>query len=149
MSFFDLAPEAKCWIYQSDRALNATEKEWLNEQLDRFVAEWAAHGSKLLAQGKIIGDYHVVLAVDESQAGASGCSIDASVRFIKSVAGELQVDFFNRMKLLVENDAQQQLVPFSEISNYPESTVYNNLVPTVGELETKWKVKVSESPFFK
>lgn len=149
MKTFDLAAHSTCWIYQADRALNATEKAWVEEQLADFVGQWAAHGAKLTAQGAVVGDYHVVIAVDQSVAGASGCSIDASVRFIKTIGAELGVNFFDRLKLLTENENhQQKLIPFSEIKNYPDAFVYNNLVSTVADFETKWKTKVSESPFF-
>ncbi len=149
MSHFALAPDSKCWVYQSNRAFTATEKAWLEETLDRFVDQWAAHGNKLLAQGKVIGDYHVVLGVDENQAGASGCSIDSSVRFIKEVGQELGVDFFNRMNLLLEENNETKIIPFSEVSNHPNAVVYNNLIQTISDLDSKWKVKVTESPFYR
>jgi hypothetical protein len=149
MNPFDLSPEAKCWIYQSDRPFSETEKAWLEEMVESFVDKWAAHGNKLLAQGRVIGDYHVVLGVDENQAGASGCSIDSSVRFMKEMGHELGVDFFNRMNLLVEENAETKIVPFSEISEHPNAYVYNNLVQKIGDLDSKWKIKVTESPFYK
>jgi len=149
MSHFELTSDSKCWVYQSNRPFSSTEKEWLNEVVDRFVDQWAAHGNKLLAQGKVIGDYHVVLGVDEKQAGASGCSIDSSVRFIKEIGQELGVDFFNRMNLLVEENNETKMVPFAQVANHPDAFVYNNLIQTIGDLESKWKVKVTESPFYR
>ncbi len=149
MKRFDLTPNSTCWIYQSNRALDATEIVWIEEKLEEFVGQWAAHGAKLTSQGMVVGKYHVVIAVDQSVAGASGCSIDASVRFVKSIGNELDINFFDRLKLLVENDnVSPRLIPFSEIKQYPNDFVYNNLVNTVSDFETKWKVKVSESPFY-
>ncbi len=150
MSLTQLPSHARCWVYQSDRALTGTEKAWIKEQLNRFIPEWNAHGTKLIAEGEQIGDYHIVLAVDEQAAGASGCSIDSSVRFMKQLGQELSVDFFNRMKILLEDShGEQQLVPFSEINLYPEHTLFNNLVQNLGELNTNWKVKVSESQYWR
>ena len=147
MKYFDLASDSKVWIYQADRVLSSTEINWIEEQLQQFVGQWAAHGAKLKAQGKVIGQYHVVIAVDQNFANASGCSIDASVRFIKTIGQELEINFFNRMKLLVEKDGEQQLVPFSSIKEYPESMVYNNLVDRLDVFEKSWVTKVAESPF--
>jgi len=150
MSLTQLPSHARCWIYQADRALTGTEKEWIKEQLNRFIPEWNAHGTKLIAEGEQIGDFHIVLAVDEHSAGASGCSIDSSVRFIKQIGQELHVDFFNRMKILLEDSqGSQQLVAFSEINNYPDYTVFNNLVQNLGEWKSNWKVKATESPYWR
>jgi hypothetical protein len=39
--------------------------------------------------------------VNEDIESASGCSIDSSVRFVKSLGAELNIDFFNRLNVLV------------------------------------------------
>ena len=49
----------------------------------------------------------LILAVDESQASASGCSIDSSVKFVKAMESELGTDFFNRMNLVILNAKEE------------------------------------------
>jgi hypothetical protein len=83
MSIKDLNPESKLWLYQTNRPLNSTEITWLNEQLEEFTKQWAAHGNQLKAAGEVLNPYFVALAVDLTHENASGCSIDSSVRFIK------------------------------------------------------------------
>ncbi len=41
---------------------------------------------------------------DETQAEASGCSIDGSVHFVKELGAEIGVDFFNRMRFSYRDD---------------------------------------------
>lgn len=145
MSIKDLNPESKLWLYQSNRALNSTEITWLNEQLEEFTKQWAAHGNQLTAAGEVLNPFFVALAVDLTHENASGCSIDASVRFIKSVGTELNVDFFNRLKMLVEdNEGNQNLVPFKQIIEQSQNFVYNPLVEKIGDLDSKFKIKIGE-----
>lgn len=143
----DFPETAKVWLYQSDRAFTTAEKITIEKQLSDFINEWAAHGTKLKAQGELVGDFHIVLAVDERVYGASGCSIDTSVRFIKSLGDQFGIDFFNRMNFLVESDNGLKLVHFSELKNYPDAYFYQPLVQTVGELRTNWRIKVLDRKF--
>jgi len=143
----DFPETAKVWLYQSDRAFTTAEKNTIANQLQDFINEWAAHGTKLKAQGELVGDFHIVLAVDERFYGASGCSIDASVRFIKSLGDQFGIDFFNRMNFLVESDNGLKLVHFSELKNYPDAYFYQPLIQTVGELRSNWRIKVLDRKF--
>ena len=140
--FDTLADDAKIWSYQADRLLTDTEVAWVKEQLAEFLPEWAAHGTKLKAYGDVLNHAHVILAVDESVHNASGCSIDSSVKFIKFLEQELGVSFFNRMKMLAENNGELFFVPFSDLNTLPENTtVFNNMISKVGEFRTNWKVR--------
>ncbi|MCC6699924.1 MAG: hypothetical protein IT221_00265 [Fluviicola sp.] len=147
MSLQQLPDHSKVWLYQADRALTSTEKEWLQEVLTKFVAEWAAHGTKLAAAGEVVGDYHIVLAVDETAYGASGCSIDTSVRFIKGLGDELGINFFNRLNMLLETEGKLQLVPFLQLSNYPTAQVFNPMIETLKEWRENWKIPVADLKF--
>lgn len=142
---FDQLPDnARLWSYQSDRKLTATEKVWIEEILPPFLADWAAHGAKLNAYGTVLGDYHLILVVNEDQANASGCSIDSSVRFIKHLEKELGISFFNRLKMLVDNGQEEFFTSYAELDQLnQEALVYNNMVMSVGEWKKSWKVPVA------
>ncbi len=92
-----LPAHARVWIYAADRALTDAEAATAIEAARAFVASWAAHGNRLLAEARLLHHRFLFIVVDEQQAGASGCSIDASVHFVKSLGAQLGVDFFNRM----------------------------------------------------
>ena len=142
-NFQDFNDSAKVWVYQADRPFDEEEKLAVQNALTKFVDEWAAHGAKLKAEGKIISDYHIALAV-EGNVAASGCSIDASVRFIKKIGEKLQIDFFNRLKLLVEENGELEIIPFSSLATRPNVLVYNPMIQTLGELRRDWLVKPTE-----
>ena len=145
MNFENLSPDSKLWLYQTNRPLSPTEITWVKEQLEVFTKEWAAHGNQLKAAGEVLNPYFVALAVDLTHENASGCSIDASVRFLKAMGQELNVDFFNRLKMVVENEnGEQTLVPFKQITEQPENMIYNPLVDKLGNLDSRFRIKVRE-----
>ena len=149
MYFSQLASDSRVWVYQSNRAFSENEKVQLTEAFKVFVDSWAAHGSKLVADATIIGDYFVVLAVDEKTAMASGCSIDSSVKFIKTIGQQFNIDFFNRLKLVVQKENETKMISFSDLGQYEDWKIYNTLVNTIDLLNTSFLIPVNESELFK
>ena len=149
MYFTQLSNDSRVWVYQSNRPFSENEKILLNESFNEFVSSWAAHGSKLVADAIVIEDFFVALAVDEKTAMASGCSIDSSVKFIKSVGQQLNIDFFNRLKLVVKKDSEIKMISFSDLNQYTDWDIYNTLVNTVEQLNTSFLIPVEESELYK
>ncbi|PIE86592.1 MAG: ABC transporter ATPase [Bacteroidetes bacterium] len=147
MSWNNLSPSSKVWIYKANRELTASEQDFIRKELDVFIPQWAAHGNSLFGGAEVVENWFVVLVVDESQTIASGCSIDTSVQFMKALGKELNVDFFDRMHVLISDAGEKKQVHFSEIGNHPEAKIYNPLVSTLGEFTSNWLVPVNESQF--
>lgn len=95
-SLSSLPDHSRIWIYTADRVLNAVEQATFRQSLEEFCAGWQSHGSELASAGELFEGCLLVLAVDERSAGASGCSIDKSVRWLKEWGVTHGVDFFNR-----------------------------------------------------
>ena len=146
--FFENYPDnSQVWIYGADRFLSATEEIFAKEQLDAFVGQWAAHGTELSAEGAIIFHNFIVIVANENQVKASGCSIDASVRFVKSLGAELGIDFFNRLSVLLEKEGSFKRISFSELSSHKDWNMFDPMVKTLGDFRSNWVVKVEESVF--
>lgn len=148
MAVFENFPEnARLWLYQADRALTPTEIDWLSRELRAFVKEWAAHGSKLWADGAVLNPYFVAFAVDELVTLPSGCSIDASVKFLKASGQELGIDFFTRLKVCLEINGSIEQVDFSDFQSRGltgEEMIYDALIDRLRELQ-HWPKKLKES----
>ena len=148
MFFENLHSESKVWIYSSDRELTPNEVDFLQNEANTFVNDWAAHGSGLKANALVYKGRFLILAVDESEVNASGCSIDTSVKFIKAVGSELKVDFFNRMNLVITKDSEElESVHVSELKNYLDFKVFNPMITSLKELRSEWLIPVEQSPF--
>ena len=149
----NLSPQSKVWIYQSERSFTPTEEAAINQQLQQFTTQWAAHGSALQAYGKIYHAQFIVLLVDETAYNASGCSIDTSVKFLKSLEQQYQLNLFNRLLVTYLNDKNQvkslSLADFklqlAQNTLNQHTIVFNNLVQTKAEFEQQWQVPVAQS----
>ena len=84
VAFDQLPPSARVWIYQARPAADGPEIGPCCPRLARFAAEWTSHGRTLHASAEFLHQQFLVMGLDEAVAGASGCSIDASVRFVQS-----------------------------------------------------------------
>lgn len=136
---------ARVWLYQTDRPLNDVEVAMVNEKLAVFVKEWAAHGTKLVGDAHVLNPCFVAFVVDENYASASGCSIDSSVKFLKALGTDLNIDFFSRMKVCLQLETIQH-VSIHELNSYaPETLIYDPLVSNLGELRTNWLRPLKES----
>ena len=99
-------PDARVWIYQSDVELSDEQVTGMKGMLDGFVHQWAAHQQPLMAYGDVCRNRFLILVVDQRYNHASGCSIDESVAFIKTLEQKYQINLFDRMIFFYEMDNQ-------------------------------------------
>lgn len=111
MTWDELPDHARVWVYTANRQLTDAEGAEVERRLSAFTQRWTAHARALKAFAELRHGRFVLLAVDESQAGASGCSIDASVHFLQQLGRELDVDFFERLTFFA--DAGEGFLPYS------------------------------------
>lgn len=149
--FHQMPDYARVWVYQANKNLTDSEVQIIQQVLDNQVNNWAAHGASLVGAAQVLHNRFVVVAVDEMQNQASGCSIDASTRWLKDLGNELNIDFFNRSIAFLENN-QLQTVEIGKIKALvtdeiitSETMIFNNLVPNIIEFKNNWNVKASES----
>ncbi len=146
MTTYEELPETtRVWIYQANRPFREQDLPRIREKLARFVDKWVSHNRQLRAHGDVYHNRFVVLMVDESQAGASGCSIDASVHFLKTLQAEYEVDLFDRMSFSFFQGDEIRTLPGEEfVRLYREgkindrTLVFDNLIETKADLEHRW-----------
>lgn len=145
VAFDKIEDDARVWIYQADRKLSDTEAEKLENEAKVFTEQWAAHGTGLMASAKVFHHQFLILTVDESQHGASGCSIDSSVAFVRNVEKQYGLNFFDRNKVAFLLDEEIYLESIQNLKNKIEkgdiasdTLTFNNLVATKGEMKEKW-----------
>lgn len=150
-----LSPYSHVWIYASNRKFSEAEVTSLQGLLLKFCEEWTAHGSQLKAVGEIRYHQIIILMVDETQAGASGCSIDKSVHFIELLEEKFSVQLFNRMLVPVfignelNMETPERIADLFSAKKINESTlVFNTIATTKKELDEHEFIPLSESWVF-
>ena len=89
VAFNALPPNARVWVFASDRPLGRDESEVLLEEVDRFLDQWKAHGAPLRSAREWRDDRFLVVGVDPTAEQASGCSIDGLFRALRALEGPL------------------------------------------------------------
>ena len=107
----------------------------------------------MMADADVLHTRFVVLMVDESQADASGCSIDKSVAFLKGLQAEYGVDLFNRMIFSyqdasgvvnsVDRETFARLYATEQINE--NTLVFDPLVVTKADLDQGFVKKLGQS----
>lgn len=150
----NLDDQSKVWIYQADRTFDPSETEEIQAYLNKFTQQWTSHNNALLAKGMLLNNRHIVLIVDETAAGASGCSIDKSVAFIKWLGQKYHTDFFNRHLFSYVENGFIKMISQSELSEAygdglinDDTLMFDNLINTKKAFEERWLVPLKDSWF--
>lgn len=145
--------ESRIWIYQSGREFTESEQLKINEHLKAFAEKWVSHQRQLIAHGEVLHRRFVVLMVDDIQGnGASGCSIDASVKFVQELGKAYQTDLFNRLEFAYFEEGTVKVIHKTELPKLlvegviSEGTLFfDNLVKNKGQLKDRWMVPLKDS----
>ena len=144
--------DARVWVFQSNRSLSETEVNAIRKAGLDFVAGWKGHGASLKASFDVLFDRFIIIAVDEQQASAGGCSIDSSIHFVKNLENQFNLNLLDRMQVAYRKGNEIltcTLSEFEKLANLNlvnESTiVFNNMVSTKMEFDTNWEVNLKQS----
>lgn len=151
-SYEILSPSSRVWIYQAQQPIPSDKIPEMRHHISEFVASWVSHNRQLRAFGEIYHNQFIVLMVDESLAGASGCSIDTSVRFLQQLEQHYGINLFDRMTFAYkENDtvksASRELFStlFQSGAINEDTLVFDNLVNTKEAFEASWLKPLKQS----
>lgn len=87
--FNALPDDARLWVFAASDPVTGESAESLLNAVDEWLADWKAHGEPLTCGRDWRDDRFLAIGVDQSTAGASGCSIDALFRILQNLQGEL------------------------------------------------------------
>lgn len=147
-----LNPQSRIWVYQANEPFGKQEVAEVESNLQQFAEQWVSHNNQLKAAAAVLHERFLVLAVDETQAGASGCSIDSSVNFLKKLGAHYQRDLFDRMRFSYVKEGEVHTVSKDEFARLyqdgtinDETLVFDPLVKTVGELSVGFEKPLKNS----
>jgi hypothetical protein len=149
--FHTLPDSARIWVYSSERLLTEQELNLIRLKFELFLGSWQSHQQDVRSSYEIKEDRFLIVAVDESYNGISGCGIDKSLHFVQELETELGISLTNKTNVVFEVTERQVVLPFVQIKSAisegiisTESFYYNTLVSNIGELKTNFKVNVQE-----
>ena len=87
---FDALPDdARVWVFGASAPLDDEAAAALLSEVDAYLRQWQAHGAPLTCARDWHAGQFLAIGVDQSTAGASGCSIDALFRILQGLERSL------------------------------------------------------------
>ena len=143
--------DARVWVYQSNREFSTEEVEKISFLTKEFLNTWTAHNQELNASFEIRYHIFLIIMIDGKHALASGCSIDKSIHFIQNIERQFTISLLDRQIVALKEAGRINLLKRTDFEKMIEkeisldTIVFNNLVQTKHELNTKWEIPIRES----
>ena len=149
----DLPDTSRAWVFGADHDLDDSATDLLLRDVDRFLAQWHAHGAPLTTARDWRDHRFLTIAVDQSTAGASGCSIDGLFRSLKALESRLGASlvtsgliFYRDQKGRVQAVDRER---FSELGTEgtitPSTRVFDPTVTSLGEWRARFELNAEDS----
>lgn len=152
VEFNQLPPTARVWIYQAERPLTDAELAAVEPLLAQFAEDWTSHGQALQAAAEFRHGLFLVIGLDEAVAGASGCSIDSSVRFVRELEQRLGAGLLEKTTLAFLCNTNVVLLRHSELRSaiasgtVQEDTLYfDNTLTNKSKLDSAWPAPAGQT----
>lgn len=151
--FEKLPDTARVWVYGADRDLDKTAEVTLLAEVDHYLTNWTAHGVPLNAAGDWRSARFLTIAVDQEQAGASGCSIDGLFRTLKSLEQRLGASIITSGLIFFRGkDGEIHSVTRDEFGDLgasgdvdADTEVFDLSVTTLGEWRSRFASRAGDS----
>lgn len=153
VDFDDLPPDARVWVFGAANALDPSASDRLLDAVDDFLAQWNAHGSPLVCGRDWRDDRFLAIGVDQSTAGASGCSIDGLFRTLARLEPELGTKVLGAGRVYYR-DATGRVqaatrAAFAEMARTgelsPDTPVFDTALTTAAEWRERFERPARES----
>lgn len=152
VEFENIDGDSRIWIYQINKELTQSEADSLLNDTNIFLAQWSSHGDGLKASAKIVEGRLLIIAADEKDASASGCSIDSKVAFLRELQLKFGIDLFSRENIFYLIDGELNEMDLHEFKKQiangqlsVDTLIYNTTIHTKSQLEDSFLIPVKES----
>ena len=151
--FEKLPDDARVWVFSAERTLDDRQSKQMLDEVDRFLPNWNAHGSPLTVGRDWRYGRFLTIAVDQSTAGASGCSIDGLFRTLKSLEPKLGASmvtsglvFFRDKADAVQSVDRERFTELSGMGKVSsDMTAFDPTVTTLGEWRARFELPMRDS----
>jgi hypothetical protein len=151
--FEELPDTARVWVYGVDREIDSNSQSALLGEVEAYLRQWTAHGTPLSAGRDWRENRFLTIAVDQEQAGASGCSIDGLFRTLKGLEQKIGAGIVTSGLIFfrgrdgairsVSRDEFAELGAGGEVDG--DTEVFDLSVITLGEWRARFKSRAADS----
>jgi len=141
VDFKNTTEQSRIWIYGAKERLTNEQENYIIGSISDHLQNWEAHKVPLTAGVTVLENHFIVVALDESVNGASGCSIDILQNKIQNLEKELSVSLMNRLNVFCRIDDKVQCIPSFKLEGIAEydTLFYDLTIQNKLELHTYLK----------
>jgi hypothetical protein len=120
--FETLPDSSRVWVFGADKPLAEEGTKQLLDVVDHYLADWKAHGAPLTVAREWRDGRFLVVAVDQSTAGATGCSIDGLFRLLQGAEQQIGASLVGGGRVYYRDEhAAVQAVPRGDVEGLVSS----------------------------
>ena len=128
VNFNTIPEESRIWIYAAEHKLTNDQENYILKSISDHLQNWEAHKVPLTAGVTILENHFIVIALDETKNGASGCSIDTLQNKIQNLEKDLSISLLNRLNVFCRIDNEIECIPTFRLSeNANKETLFYDL----------------------
>lgn len=153
VAFDSLPDSSRVWVFGSEHPITGPAADQLLERVDAYLERWAAHGTPLHSSRDWREHRFLTIAVDQSMAGASGCSIDGLFRILRDLeevvgttllgGGRVYYRGADGSVVSASRDLFATLGATGDVG--PETRVFDTTLQTLGEWRERFETKLADS----
>ncbi|HEX7154183.1 MAG TPA: hypothetical protein VF618_22030 [Thermoanaerobaculia bacterium] len=144
----NLSNDARIWIFGISPALNEQQSAAFLERVDRFLHDWAAHGTPITSARELREGSFLVVAVDK-RSETSGCSIDKMFGTLKQLEQALGVTILDSTRVFLRGDeGRVKALPRGEFrtAGTADTMVFDILAERLGDVRSgTWERRAADS----
>ncbi|MDG2059370.1 MAG: ABC transporter ATPase [Flavobacteriales bacterium] len=111
VNFNTIPEESRIWIYTAEQKLTNEQESYILQSISDHIKNWEAHKVPLTAGVAILENHFIVVALDETKNGASGCSIDTLQKTIQELEKDLSIALMNRLNVFCKIGEIIKVIP--------------------------------------
>ena len=120
--------QSRIWIYAAEQKLTNEQENHILKDISDHLQNWEAHKVPLAAGVTILENHFIIIALDETKNGASGCSIDTLQNKIQNLEKELSISLLNRMNVFCRIGDEIECIPTLKLAeNANQNTLFYDL----------------------
>jgi hypothetical protein len=151
--FENLPENARVWVFAAQGKIDAAAAKRLLVDVDEFLAHWQAHGTPLTVGRSFRDERFLTVAVDQSTAGASGCSIDGMFRTLRALEPTIGTSLLGGGRICYRDATGDiQSVTHAEFASLaasgqvgPETIVFDTTVETLSGWRERFETTAGHS----
>ena len=141
VNFNTIPEESRIWIYAAEQKLTNEQESYILQSISDHIKNWESHKVPLTAGVAILENHFIVVALDETKNGASGCSIDTLQNKIQNLEKDLSISLLNRLNIFCKIEDEIICVPSFKLESIAKSNTlfYDLTIQKKSELHSYLK----------